>query len=55
VFQGFTRLPEDNPDLQGYEPLLFTFTDRGALEQVAVARNGEVLWHSSLELSNVEA
>ena len=55
MFQGYTRLPESNPDLQGQEPLLFSFTHGGVLEQVAVTRHGEIMWHNSVELKNVKA
>ena len=55
MFQGFVRIPENNPDLGGYENLIFHFTDSGNLHQVCVARSGKVLWDSVLELTEDDA
>jgi hypothetical protein len=48
VYLGLKRLPEDVPDLQGLEPLLLSFASTNALEQVAVSRQGKVLWHNQI-------
>ncbi len=49
-FKGLCRLPESNPDLAERESLLFTFGVQDHLFQVAVARNGVVLWDNQLSL-----
>lgn len=49
-FKGVTRIPEDNPDRQGRESLIFSFSSGDKLRQVAVARGGNVLWTNSVEL-----
>lgn len=49
-FKGVTRIPEDNPDRQGRESLIFSFSGRGKLCQVAIARGGNILWTNSVEL-----
>lgn len=49
-FKGITRLPEDNPDMQGREALLFSFGDDKELVQVAISRTGKVLWQNLIEL-----
>lgn len=49
-FKDMMRIPEANPDLQGREALIFSFCDDRKLVQVAVARNGTILWQNSVEL-----
>ncbi|BBA31979.1 hypothetical protein sS8_0009 [Methylocaldum marinum] len=49
-FKGMTRIPESNPDLQGREAMIFSFGDNKRIVQVAVARNGNVLWDNSVEM-----
>lgn len=51
VFQSINRLPENDPDLRDKEALLFSFTHARVLEQVAVSRQGSILWHNTIELS----
>lgn len=48
TFLGRTQLPEDNPDLADKGPLLFSFSDGSVVHQVAVGRNGHVLWANEL-------
>jgi len=49
-FKGIARIPEANPDLQGREALIFSFGDSKKLIQVAVARDGKLLWENSIAL-----
>lgn len=49
-FNGVTRIPENNPDRQGRESLVFSFRCGDTLRQVAVARGGNVLWTNSVKL-----
>lgn len=53
VFLGFTRLPEDQPDLFDHGSLLFSFGSAALVIQVAVGRNGHVLWQNELELTSL--
>lgn len=53
-FHGYKRLPEDNPDFRDLESLVFTFSKNGTLKQVAVSRQGHVLWRNDIELSDIE-
>lgn len=50
VFLGFSTLPEENPDLDIYPTLLFSFQNKNILYQVAVARHGEVLWENQIQV-----
>lgn len=45
------RLPNDNPDFYGIEPLLFTFRSTDSMEQIAMARHGAILWRNTVHLS----
>lgn len=47
-FKGVTRIPENNPDRQGRESLVFSFSSGDTLRQVAVARGGDVLWTNAV-------
>jgi len=49
VFLGVNKIPTDNPSLQGFEDMVFSFQDGGMIESVAVSRSGKVLWHHSVE------
>lgn len=49
-FKGVMRIPEDNPDHQGRESLIFSFSTEDKLLQVAVARSGYILWTNSIAL-----
>lgn len=51
AYRGLKRLPEENPDLQGLESLLFSFSNESRIEQVAVSREGRVLWHHEIPVS----
>lgn len=53
-FHGYKRLPEDNPDLRDLESLLFTFSRNGTVKQVAVSRQGHILWRNNAELADSE-
>lgn len=48
TFLGFTQLPESNPDLANKGALLFSFSHGRMIRQVAVGRNGDVLWENEL-------
>lgn len=50
IFLGFTSLPEENPDLDKYPTLLFSFENQTDLYQVAIARNGYVLWENKIQM-----
>ncbi len=50
VFNGCHPIPNDNPDMQGLEDLIFNFINGKVLESIAVSRQGEVLWHNSTKL-----
>lgn len=50
VFLGFSKLPEENPDLDIYPTLLFSFQNQNTLYQIAVARHGEVLWENQIQI-----
>lgn len=50
VFLGFTSLPEENPDLDKYPTLLFSFENQTILYQVAIARNGDILWENKIQM-----
>jgi hypothetical protein len=50
IFLGFTSLPEENPDLDKYPTLLFSFENQTDLYQVAIARNGDVLWENKIQM-----
>lgn len=51
VFVGFSTLPEENPDLDIYPPLLFSFQNQNTLYQYAVARHGELLWENQIQIA----
>jgi hypothetical protein len=55
TFIGLARLPEDNPDFAGREPLLFTFRGDQSIEQVAVARHGVVFWRNCVQINDTGA
>lgn len=54
AYLGLKRLPEDNPDLQGLESLLFSFGNTTSIDQVAVSREGRVLWHNKIGVLKLE-
>ncbi len=51
-FHGYKRLPESDPDLRDLESLLFTFSRKGTLKQVAVSRYAQILWRNDPELAD---
>lgn len=53
-FKGMFRIPDLNPDLQGREALIFSFSDTSQFVQVAISRSGEVLWRNSVQLECTE-
>jgi len=55
TFLGLDRLPEDNPDFAGREPLLFKFRRGQSIEQVAVERHGAVRWRKCVQISDTGA
>lgn len=54
IFLGFISLPEVNPDLDKYPPLLFSFENRTNLYQLAIARNGDILWENKIQMAGKE-
>ena len=51
IYLGSNKLPEDNPSLQGLEALIFNFKSENTVINVAVSRNGNILWSNSFEVS----
>lgn len=54
-YKSLLRIPVSNPDLHGFESLLFSFCDNSTFIQVAVSRSGEVLWQNNVELIEFQA
>ncbi len=50
VFLGFKSLPEENPDLDKYPSLLFSFVNQQQIYQVAISRTGVILWENQLQV-----
>ncbi|MGE0873572.1 MAG: hypothetical protein AB7O31_02760 [Burkholderiales bacterium] len=51
TYLGVKRLPEDKPDLHNLESLLFSFRNAKCIDQVAISREGRVLWHNEIPIS----
>jgi hypothetical protein len=51
VFIGYSTLPEENPDLDIYPTLLFSFQNQNTLYQFSVARHGELLWENQIQIA----
>jgi hypothetical protein len=51
IYKGCCRIPSGDPDLQNLESLLFSFSTINTIEQVAISRFGDILWHNKIELS----
>lgn len=48
MFLGVNRIPTDNPSLQGFEDMVFSFQHGDIIKSVAVSRSGKILWHHSV-------
>jgi len=49
VFLGINGIPTDNPSLQDFEDLVFSFQDGDMIECIAVSRSGKVIWYHSVK------